>query len=139
MKGKEFILNEKYIFAFVGDGLVRCFETKYTEAKGKMYGYFDCSLEVRLEATVDTSYIHYFNITNPKVSDYINCELYVFSSKENLQKLLPGIVKSSLNSMRKKAESLLAEYMKLVDDCNSTETAMNSIQEKSFEIEKTIL
>ena len=136
MKGKKFIIGNTYVFAFVGDGMVKCIEVRYATAKGKLYGYFDCGIELRLEESVDTEYIHFFNITDSRLNKYINCSLYVFSSLENTQELLPRIIKSNLEEMKSKAEKLMKEYMKLTDDCTTIENSIKSIKKTTFEISK---
>jgi len=134
MKRERYILGDSYIFAFVGDGVIKCFKTKYTATKGTLYGSFDCGVEVRLDSNLDTEYINYFNITDKRLNDYINSGLYIFSSKEKMDEILPKIIKANLDSMKERADLLMIEYMKLADDCTSIETAFTLIKKGKLKL-----
>jgi hypothetical protein len=134
MKGQKYILGQKYIFALVGDGMVKCFEAIYATKKSNLYGYFDCGIEIRIDSNVDTEYIHFFNVTDSRLNDYINCSLYVFTSKEKMEAILPMVIKTNLTLMKHRADALMSEYMKLADDCTSIENALNSVKKRNFEL-----
>ncbi len=133
MTRKEtYTLNKSYIFAFVGNGIVKCFKTKYETSSSDLYGSFDCGIQIRKDGMVDKEYITHFNIIDKRFNEYINCNLYVFSSKEKANELLPKIIKNHLDVLREKSEELMAEYMKTADDCNNIETVFNSIKNNTF-------
>ncbi len=135
MKKQPYKIGDTYIFALVGDGAVKCFKGVYTTEKGKYYGYFDCGIDVRIDNinTVDTENIVFFNIADQRLNEYINCNLYIFSSEQKAKEML---VKGNLEEMRVKADALRTEYMKLADDCSSIESALDSLKEKKFKISK---
>jgi hypothetical protein len=136
MKNK-FIIGQKYIFVFVGDGFIKSFETTYEkELLSNMYGHFDCGIDVRFAADINTEDIHFFNIVDSRLDCYVNCDLYIFSDKENVKKLLPAIVKSNLMDIKNKSEILLKEYMELADNCTSLENAIKLLKNNNFEPSK---
>jgi hypothetical protein len=136
MRKHNYIIGNKYIFAFVGDGKVKCFEAIFDKENGKLYGRFDCGVEIRIDGHIDSEFIHYFNIVNPKLNELINCSLYVFSTVELMRERLPRIIKVNLSAMKSKAECLLKEYMKLADDCSSMDNSLKSIKNTNFELSK---
>lgn len=133
-KKSKYTTNKKYILTFVGDGIVKSFSSNFIEQRSDLYGKFDCGVELRIDNEPDTIYQSFFNVTEDSMNDYINCELFVFSSEKSMKKMLPNILQTSLDSMKEKSKSLLAEYMKLADDCTATESAIAKVKEGNFEI-----
>lgn len=136
MTENPFKIGNKYILAFVGDGKVKCFETAYKENSGKLYGRFGCGVEIRIDNNIDKEYIFFFNITNSKLNDLINCSLYIFSSTEKMKQMLKPIIGANLEEMKKQSESILNQYMKLADDCTSLENQLNDINSDKLIIDK---
>lgn len=134
MKGKKFILGQTYIFTFIGEGIVKSFHSTYTKVNSQMYGSFDCGLEVRIDNHIDTNYLLFFNITDSRLNDYIHCSLYVFTSKEKMEEILPAIIQQNLDDMKLHSDVLMQEYMKLVDGFSSMEQALNSFKKQTFKI-----
>ena len=106
-----------------------------------MYGKFDCGIELNIRDGIVLSRLQYsriFNVghgTDAKLRDCINHDLYVFNSKKEAQELLPKIIKERLTSMKEKAATLMAEYMKLADDCTTIENVSKSLKKGTFVIE----
>lgn len=129
-------LGKKYIFTFIGEGVVKSFETTYTNDKGKMYGYFDCGMDIRLEYVILNSVENYcyFNITEPKMEKYINCQLYIFDSLNKMQEILPKIVNKTIKEISEKSETMMVEIMKMADDCSFMEQQKNKLEKKEFKL-----
>lgn len=136
MKENPFKIGTKYILAFVGDGKVKCFETAYKENSGKLYGRFECGIEIRIDDSIDLNEMFFFNTTNSKLNDLINCNLYIFSDVEIMKKKIQIIIGAELQEMQKKSEIILKQYMKLADDCTSIETQLNEIKNNTFNLIK---
>ena len=136
MKENPFEIGTKYILAFVGDGKVKCIETTYKENSGKLYGRFECGIEIRIDDNIDLNEMFFFNTTNSNLNDLVNCNLYIFSDAEIMKKKIKIIIGAELKEMQKKSEIILKQYMKLADDCTSMETQLNEIKNNTFNLTK---
>lgn len=126
--------GETYIFAFVGDGTIKLFEARFARKISDLYGYFDCGLEVRIDGGLDDGYSNYFNVTDRRLNKYVTCCLYVFSSKEKAGESLPKIINNDLRHLKLKAEEIMADYMKLADDCGLLENSLKLIKKNKVEL-----
>ena len=141
MNQLSFIVGKSYLFCFISEDGVLFVETKYKKDLSPMYGKFDCGIELNIRDGIVLSRLQYsriFNVghgTDAKLRDCINHDLYVFNSKKEAQELLPKIIKERLTSMKEKAATLMAEYMKLADDCTTIENVSKSLKKGTFVIE----
>lgn len=136
MKDKHtYILGQKYFVAFVGAGLLECFETRYCADMNSVYGEFSCGVKFKKEFSVNNINGVFFNITDHNhvnVGIYFTSDLYIFSSKEKAEELLPKILKMQLDVNHNRADIIQKEYMKLVDSCNSLENNLKFLKDKDF-------
>ena len=136
MEAQKYILGQTYIFALIDNGIVECFETVYTENKSNMYAYFNCGFEVLMvDNNINTEYNHPFYIKDSYFNiRFINCCLYVFTSKEKMEEVFPVVINKNLTQMKIQSEALCKKYMKLADDYTSMENSLKSIKNHNFEL-----
>lgn len=130
----KYIEDKTYILAFVGDGTIKMFETRFVNRISEIYGYFDCGLEVRIDGGLDDGCSNFFNVADKRLNKYVNCGLYVFSSKEKAGEFLPKIITNDLKHLKLKAEEIMDDYMKLADDCGLLENSLKLIKKNKIEV-----
>jgi hypothetical protein len=138
IKNKSYVLGNKYVLVFIGDGIVKMFESTYIEELND-HCLFDCGIQIRADKSVDTNWLKFFNMNSNSVSEenfekYMNCALYVFTSKEIAEEIIPKIIKHTLEEIKTEADEILSRYTKLADDCDKMENAIKSIKNHTFEI-----
>lgn len=138
IKNKSYVVGNKYILVFIGDGIVKMFESTYIKELNDIC-VFDCGIEIRADKSVDTNWLKFFTIKNNLLTEenfekYMNCALYVFTSKEIAEQIIPKIIKHTLEEIKTEAEEILSRYTKLADDCDRMENAIKSIKNHTFEI-----
>ncbi len=129
-------IGKSYILVFIGDGIIKIVESIYEKDSSKLYGSFKCGVEIRKEDFHMNGVLQFFNITNSKLNDLLNCSLYVFTSIEEATPYIKKLIKTELEQSKLKADQLLKQYMKLADDCTAIENTLSLIEKNEIEITK---
>ena len=97
---KGIILNETYILAFVGDGIVKSFSARcvHSATVGACYKNFEFGITVRDDHnSIDTPNYYLFNLSpESNFEDCVNCNLHIFSSMEQMKKLFSHLSMANL-------------------------------------------
>lgn len=138
IKNKSYVVGNKYVLVFIGDGIVKMFESTYIKEMNDL-ALFDCGIEIRVDKSIDTNWLKFFTIKNNLLTEenfekYMNCALYVFTSKEIAEQIIPELIEHNLEEIKKEADEILSRYTKLADDCDKMENVIKSIKNHTFEI-----
>jgi hypothetical protein len=136
-KAEDFYkIGKSYILVFIGDGIIKIVESIYEKDSSELYGSFKCGVEIRKENFHMNGVLQFFNITNSKLNDLLNCSLYVFASMTEVNLHIKPLIAAELEQTKHKADQLLKQYMKLADDCTAIENTLSLIENNKIEITK---